>query len=75
MDTSCLEKNVGSIDRIVRLALAVALWIWPLTTGLSALETAVMAALAGILLVTVITGYCPLYGAMNWSTRKHRSRA
>jgi hypothetical protein len=56
-----MERNVGTIDRVVRLVIAilfiaanVAGWV----TGLAGL---VLAVLAGMLLSSVVSGHCPLY--------------
>ncbi|AUW93398.1 MAG: DUF2892 domain-containing protein [Sulfobacillus thermosulfidooxidans] len=75
MKKSCLEKNVGPIDRLVRLAIVAVLWIWPLTTAMSTVGTAIMSALGGIILVTAVTGYCLLYDVLNWSTVRRHSHA
>jgi hypothetical protein len=56
-----MERNVGPIDRVVRLVIAIlfiaanaAGWV----TGLAGL---VLAVLAGMLLSSVVSGHCPLY--------------
>jgi hypothetical protein len=56
-----MERNVGTLDRIVRLVIAIlfitanaAGWV----TGIAGL---VLAVLAGMLLSSVVSGHCPLY--------------
>ena len=56
-----MERNVGTIDRVIRLVIAIVLiaanaagWI----TGITGL---VLAVIAGMLLSSVASGYCPLY--------------
>ncbi|WP_430626723.1 YgaP-like transmembrane domain [Sulfobacillus thermotolerans] len=49
--------------------------MWPLTTAMSTVGTAIMSALGGIILVTAVTGYCLLYDVLNWSTVRRHSHA
>jgi len=56
-----MDRNVGTLDRIARLVIAIlfiaanaAGWV----TGLTGL---VLAVLAGMLLSSVLSGHCPLY--------------
>ncbi|PSR34923.1 MAG: hypothetical protein C7B46_03145 [Sulfobacillus benefaciens] len=65
-----LEKNVGWVDRVVRIVIVAVLWIWPLNTSFSPFTTVVMAAIGGILFSTVITQYCPLWDMLGVSTIK-----
>ena len=56
-----MERNVGTIDRIVRFVVAVlfiAANVMGWTTGIVGL---VLAVFAGMLLSSVISGHCPLY--------------
>ncbi|MBI9040008.1 DUF2892 domain-containing protein [Lutibacter sp.] len=57
-----MKKNVGSTDKIVRMVLAIAIGYFAYST---VFETSwiqyVLYVIAGIMLVTPITGFCPLY--------------
>jgi hypothetical protein len=46
-NTGCLKQNVGSVDRIIRLAVAVVLWIWPLVTASAFIGAEILSALGG----------------------------
>lgn len=61
-----MERNVGTLDRIVRALLAVGLLAlaWRKEGKLGV----VAACNAGMLLSSAASGYCPLYKPFNFST-------
>lgn len=67
-------KNLGMIERVLRVVLGGALAIWALTLFLSSdgliwlLTYAALIALGVDFVVTGIRGYCPLYSRLGWST-------
>ena len=65
-----MKKTVGSADAVVRIILAVvvaALYFMGKISGTVALVAGLVAA---ILVITSVTGYCPLYSILGISTRK-----
>jgi hypothetical protein len=66
-----MSKNMGSVDRTLRLLAAagiVALYVTQQITG----AIAVLLGMVAVLFVgTSISGYCPLYVPMGLSTHKH----
>ena len=62
-------RNVGTIDRIFRIVLGIAL----LTFALAGEGTAWWGWLGLIPLATGIVGYCPLYHALHKSTAANRA--
>ena len=59
-----MERNVGTIDRVIRLMVAVlfiAANVMGWATGIAGL---VLAVLAGMLLSSVASGHCPLYAKL-----------
>jgi len=65
-----MEKTVGTADAVARIILAVvvgALYFMGKISGTAALVAGIIAA---ILVITGITGYCPLYSILGTSTRK-----
>ena len=56
-----MERNVGTIDRIVRLVLSILFIVANITGWLTGIVGLVLAVLAGMLLSSVLSGYCPLY--------------
>jgi hypothetical protein len=66
-----MTKNMGTIDRAVRVILAViviALYLAGAITGVAAI---ILGVLAAIFIMTSILGFCPLYVPLKISTRKH----
>jgi hypothetical protein len=65
MNTRC---NVGTIDRLVRVAAGAAL----IATGLTGLISGAIALVAGflgiVLLSTAALRFCPIYRTLGWST-------
>ena len=66
------HQNVGSIDRVVRLIVGVALAALAVFGGLSTPLVWISAAVAAIMVITAFTGFCPLYAALRLSTRPVR---
>jgi len=56
-----MERNVGTIDRIVRLVLSILFIVSNITGWVTGIVGLVLAVLAGMLLSSVLSGYCPLY--------------
>jgi uncharacterized membrane protein len=64
-----IEKNVGTIDRIVRLVLAVALAALYFTGTVSGTLGIVFLVLAVVFTLTAAVSICPLYLPFGLSTR------
>ena len=75
-----VTKNVGTVDRVLRISLGGALAAWALARLLSGgalvgqLGDVAMIALGVDFVVTGIRGYCPLYKRLGWSTATSRVR-
>jgi hypothetical protein len=65
-----MKPNMGTLDRIIRAALAVAVLVLYLTGLISGTLAIVLGALAVILLVTSVVAVCPLYLPFKISTRR-----
>jgi len=65
-----MTKNLGTVDRIIRLVAAVAIAILYFTGIISGTLAIVLGVLAIILLATSIIGFCPLYAPFKLSTIK-----
>ena len=62
-----MKQNVGSIDRILRILVGIALLVW----GFVLSPTPVMWTLIGIVpLFTGLVGWCPAYLPLGLSTKK-----
>ena len=65
-----MKKNMGSTDKIVRIALAVIIAILYFTNIISGTLAIVLGIFAGIFIITSFVSFCPLYAPFGFSTRK-----
>jgi len=65
-----MKKNMGTIDRIIRVSLVVLIAILYFTNVISGTWAIILGVLAAIFLVTSLVGFCPLYLPFGISTRK-----
>jgi hypothetical protein len=63
-----MKKNMGSVDRIVRVVLAAVLAILFFTKVVTGTIGIVLLALAVIFLLTSVVSFCPLYAPFGIST-------
>jgi hypothetical protein len=56
-----MGRNVGTIDRVVRLVVAILFIIANVASWVTGIAGLVLAVLAGMLLSSVASGHCPLY--------------
>lgn len=65
-----MKKNMGSLDRIIRIALAVIIAILYFANVISGTWAIILGILALVLLLTGLVGVCPLYMLLRTSTLK-----
>ncbi len=65
-----LNRNMGTLDRIIRLVIAAVIAVLYFTGNLSGLVAIILGVLAVIFIVTSAIGFCPLYLLFGFSTRK-----
>jgi uncharacterized membrane protein YtjA (UPF0391 family) len=65
-----LNKNMGTLDRIIRLVIAAVIAALYFTGNLSGLTAIILGILAVIFVVTSLVSFCPLYLPIGLSTRK-----
>ena len=63
-----MKKNMGSADRIIRVIIAALMAVLFFTNVVSGTLGIVLLVLAAILLLTGLTGICPLYLPFGLST-------
>jgi hypothetical protein len=63
-----MTQNEGSADRIIRVVLAAVAVVAAFVLGASSVVGIVLFVVAGVLLVTAATGFCPLYRVLGIST-------
>lgn len=65
-----MNKNMGSLDRIIRIALAVAVGVLYALGVISGTVALILGILAVVFLLTGVVSVCPIYSALRLSTRK-----
>ena len=65
-----MKPNVGNIDRIVRAVLAIILAVLYFSGMVTGTLGIILLVLAGVLLLTSLISFCPLYAPYKFSTRK-----
>ena len=69
-----VTKNVGTLDRIVRIVAFVVIAVMILTKVLTGAAAVVLGIIAVALLITTLVAYCPLYPALKISTAKKKTQ-
>lgn len=65
-----MVKNMGTVDRVVRIVLAVVVAILYFAGAISGTAAIILGVLALIFVATSFVGFCPLYLPFKFSTRK-----
>jgi len=68
-----MEKNMNSVDRIIRVVIAIAAVVGASAVGFGSLGAWLLLAVGAIMLVTAAVGFCPLYRVFGVSTCKVRA--
>ena len=63
-----MKKNMGSVDRLVRVAIAIVFAILFFTGTISGIAGIILLVLAGVFVVTSFVSFCPLYAPFGIST-------
>ncbi|MBN1850515.1 MAG: DUF2892 domain-containing protein [Deltaproteobacteria bacterium] len=64
-----MKKNMGTIDRVIRVALAILIGILYLAGVISGVAAVILGIIAVIFLITGFVGFCPAYVPFKISTR------
>jgi large-conductance mechanosensitive channel len=56
-----MKKNMGTLDRIIRIAVAVIIGVLYFTGVISGLTAIVLMVIAAVFILTSFVGFCPLY--------------
>jgi hypothetical protein len=65
-----MKANLGTIDRVLRVLVAIVLGVLYVTGVVSGTLGIVLSVVAVVLLATSVFGFCPLYVALKLSTKK-----
>lgn len=64
-----MKKNMGTVDRVLRILIAVVVGVLYLTGQITGTAAIILGIVAGIFLLTGFVGFCPLYAPFRISTR------
>jgi O-antigen/teichoic acid export membrane protein len=65
-----MKTNMGTVDKSIRILFAAAVAILYLTGMIGGVLAVVLGGLAGIMVLTSVIGFCPLYLPIGLSTKK-----
>ncbi|MBK7894976.1 MAG: DUF2892 domain-containing protein [Candidatus Promineifilaceae bacterium] len=65
-----MKQNMGSMDRIIRVAVAALVAILYFTGVISGTVAIILGILALVFVLTSVVGFCPLYLPLKLSTKK-----
>lgn len=60
--------NVGTLDKIIRLILALIIFTLFFTGTILGAVAVVLVTVATVLTITSFAGFCPLYSALGWDS-------
>lgn len=63
-----MKKNMGSVDRVVRIVLAALFGVLYFTNIIPGVLGIVLMVLGGVFVLTSLVGYCPIYHLFGFST-------
>lgn len=65
-----MKKNMGLIDKVIRILVAVVVIVLYFTHIISGILAIILLVLAGVFILTSLIGVCPLYLPFGLSTNK-----
>jgi len=65
-----MKKNMGTIDKVIRILVSVIVVVLYFTHVISGVLAIILLALSAIFVVTSLLSFCPLYLPFGLSTRK-----
>ncbi|HEY3371601.1 MAG TPA: DUF2892 domain-containing protein [Prolixibacteraceae bacterium] len=63
-----MNKNMGSIDKVIRILIVVAIAVLFFTKVLTGTAAVILLVVAGILLLTVLVSFCPIWAILGIKT-------
>jgi len=65
-----MNKNMGTIDKVIRILVAVVVVVLYFTNAILGLLGIILLILAAVFVLTSLLGFCPLYLPFGLSTKK-----
>lgn len=63
-----MKKNMGTIDRVIRIVLAIVVAILYMNGSITGTAAIILGILAAVFIITSLIGFCPLYVPFKIST-------
>jgi hypothetical protein len=63
-----MKKNMGTIDRVIRIVLAIVVAILYMNGSITGAAAIILGILAVVFIITSLIGFCPLYVPFKIST-------
>jgi hypothetical protein len=63
-----MKKNMGTVDRVIRILLAIVVIVLYLTGNITGIAAIILGILALVFILTSLIGFCPLYVPFKIST-------
>jgi hypothetical protein len=73
-EVEAMKKNMGTIDRLLRFFVIGPLSLWGALAAGPLVLAVVLYAVAGIMVLTALVGFCPLYALLGIDTRPRQVR-
>jgi hypothetical protein len=67
-----MKKNVGSIDKVVRILIALVVIVLYFTHVISGTLAVILLIVSAILILTSFFGFCPIYWSLGMSSDKKK---
>ncbi|NTW32717.1 MAG: DUF2892 domain-containing protein [Bacteroidetes bacterium] len=68
-----MKKNMGTVDRAIRIIIALIFIVLLITVHFSCVAAIILGVLAGVLIITSLIGFCPLYHPFGIHTLRTKS--
>jgi hypothetical protein len=66
-----MKKNIGNVGKLIRYVIAIAA-LYFVYSGVESPWSYILYVVAGIMAITAILGYCPLYSIVGFSETKEK---
>ncbi len=67
-----MKANIGTVDKVIRILVAVAIVALYFTNVISSTLAIILLALSAVFAITVVLGFCPLYIPLAISTKRKK---
>ncbi len=65
-----MKKNLSSVERVIRMVIALVVVILYLTNQITGVATIVLGVIAGAFILTSSVSFCPIYAALGLISKK-----